>query len=354
MTASSPLAAIRLPLAPQLQAVLLLSALAACAPSANAQEEQMPVGAEPPSAFAAAIDFAQQRTVKVYGAGIGHVAGYATGLIVSPEGDILTIQGVYLSSDHLRVGLPDGSIHPAKVIRRSLPLQTALLKIEAATPNYYELSKPAVVRKGDWVLAVSNAFKVADVREPLSVNLGVFSLRTRVEAKRGVQDVDFDGDAMIIDAIISNPGAGGGAVVTADGRLVGMIGKIIESKQTNTRLNYAVPVDQLKLFLDGQTPQLAADQPQQKATLGLRLFLLGGRRGPAYVDRVTPSGPAAQAGLRPDDLIVSIDGQVVRDLQDFQDKAERLTPGREVVLVIKRRGKVMPLKIVPAASEDEK
>jgi serine protease Do len=307
--------------------------------------------AQRPSAFSEAIEYAQARTVKIYGAGIGRVAGYATGLIVSAEGDILTSQGVYLSSENLRVGLPDGSLHPARVVRRSLPLQAALLKIDAPTPNHFDLAQPVEIRKGDWVLAVSNAFKVADGREPLSVNLGVFSLRTRVEAKRGVQDVDFEGDALLIDAITSNPGAAGGAVVTADGKLVGMIGKIIESKQTNTRLNYAVPTDQLARFLAGQEQLADTTQPKQKATLGLRLFTLGGRRGPAYIDRIAPGGAAARAGLRPDDLIVSINGQVVRDVEDFGKKLDTLTPKVEVPLVIKRRGKVLQLKITPDALE---
>ncbi|MEQ8787853.1 MAG: S1C family serine protease [Pirellulaceae bacterium] len=307
--------------------------------------------AQQPSAFAEAIEYAQQRTVKIYGAGIARVAGYATGILVSAEGDILTSQGVYLSSENLRVGLPDGSIHPAKVIRRSLPLQTALLKIDAPTPNHFDLAQPVEIKKGDWVLAVSNAFKVADGREPLSVNLGVFSLRTRVEAKRGVQDIDFDGDALLIDAITSNPGAAGGAVVTADGKLVGMIGKIIESKQTNTRLNYAVPTDQLALFLAGQTPVVAVDQPPQKATLGLRLFMLGGRRGPAYVDRIAPGGAAARAGLRADDLIISINGQVVRDVDDFDEKINLLRPRVEAQMVVKRRGQVLQIKITPDALE---
>jgi serine protease Do len=235
-----------------------------------------------------------------------------------------------------------------------MPLQAALLKIEVATPEFFDLSEDSKVQKGDWVLAVSNAFKVADGREPLSVNLGVYSLRTRVDAKRGVQDVEYAGDAVLIDAITSNPGASGGAVVTADGKLVGMIGKILESKQTNTRLNYAVPSDQLKLFLDNQATVANVAQSNQKAVLGLRMFQLGGRRGPAFVDRVAPGGPAAQAGLRPDDLIVSLNGQVVRDLDDFEQKAETLTPGRETPLVVKRQGKLLELTITPAAAEDSK
>lgn len=304
--------------------------------------------AEQPSAFAKAIENAQQRTVKIYGAGIARVAGYASGVIVSGDGHVLTAQGVYLASQRLRVGLADGSVHPAKVIRRSLSLQVALLKIEQPTPNYFDLTDQPTIRRGDWVLAVSNAFKVADGPEPLSVSLGVVSLRTRVEAKRGVQDIDYQGDALMIDAITSNPGAPGGALVTTDGRLAGMIGRIIESRRTNTRINYAVPVDQLQQFMAGESPETPAEM-NEKATLGIRLFTLSGLRGPAYVDRVSPGSPAAAATLQADDLIVSIDGQVVRDVRDYQQKVDRLQVGKKVKLVIKRRGKVIEVAITPVA-----
>src|SRR6186997_2554982 len=74
-------------------------------------------------AFADAVDVAQKRTVKIFGAAIGRSPGYGTGLVVSPQGDILTAQGVYLAGDNLRVTLPDGSTHYATVKRRSDSLQ---------------------------------------------------------------------------------------------------------------------------------------------------------------------------------------------------------------------------------------
>src|SRR5438045_3064616 len=65
--------------------------------------------------FAPAIELAQQRTVKVFGAGIGRTAGYATGIIVGRDGQILTAQGVFLGADNLRVTLPNGNTHPATI-----------------------------------------------------------------------------------------------------------------------------------------------------------------------------------------------------------------------------------------------
>jgi serine protease Do len=116
---------------------------------------------------------------------------------------------------------------------------------------------------------------VADHAEPLSVNIGVLSLRTQLDARRGINDFPYEGDVYLYDAITSNPGAAGGAVVSSEGKLVGMIGRVIESKSTNTRLNYAVPADTLKQFMTGKEPvPMVAETTSTgaKGELGIRLF----------------------------------------------------------------------------------
>ncbi len=309
--------------------------------------------------FGDAVEFAQKRSVKLYGASIGRVSGFATGILVSDDGKIITSQGVHLSTDQIRVTTHDGKLHFAKVLRRSRTLQLALLQVvpneageSISTPNFFELTETPSVRKGDWILAVSNAFKVADGSEPLSVNLGVVSLRTRLDVRRGVQDFSYDGDVLLIDAITSNPGAAGGAVVTVDKKLAGMIGKVLESKSTNTRLNYAVPADLIAQFVAGKIQDTPLNTlAQGKAVLGIRLFRLGGRKSPAYVDRVLSGGPAAKAKLRPDDLIVSIAGQPVKNSLEYQKVVDTLTPGKEVTMVLKRRNQVMTVQITPDAEK---
>jgi serine protease Do len=329
---------------------------ASVVPLAHA-DDAPPVGLDAGNVFEAAVAAAQERTVKVYGAGIGRAAGYASGILVSADGLITTAYGVYLTGDRIRVGLSDGSIHEAQLVKKSNALQLALLKIDHATPVHFELSQSPVGQKGDWVLGVSNAFKVAEGPEPLSVNLGVIALRTRLEARFGAHDVEYQGDALLIDAITSNPGAPGGAVVTVDGRLAGMIGRIIESKASGTRINYAVPAEQLLAFISDQSPAESpatgvAEAPQQggKSDLGMRLFRLGGRRAPAYVDRVVAGGPAAEAGIKTDDLIISINGQAVREAGDFEKISSSLPIGEEIGIVVKRGEKLTPLRITPRAA----
>jgi len=303
---------------------------------------------EAANAFEPAIEHAQQRVVKIYGGSIGRSPGYASGIVVSEDGQILTSQGAFLATGNLRVTFPDGSMHPAKVLRRSPTLQAALLQVESKTPHYFDIPEQPRVSRGDWILAVSNAFKVADGREPLSVNIGVLGLRTRLDARRGFQDFPYEGDVYLYDAITSNPGADGGAVVDSEGKLVGMIGKVIESKSTNTRLNYAVPADLLLQFIKGESSSLS---PQNTAArpgppeLGIRLFALGGRNSPAYIDRVVANSPAAAAGLRADDMVISVAGQIVRNGADFQRIVATLKAGQEVAIEVKRQDQVLTVHI---------
>lgn len=324
----------------------LLSILIVSSASVRAQE---PTDNGP---FADAVALAQKRVVKIYGATIGRSPGYATGIIVSPDGQIITASGIHLSEGQVRVTMPDGSIQQAEVVRRSNSLQTALLKVGVPTPDFFAISPQPAAKKGDWVLAVSNAFKVAEGSEPLSVNIGVLSLRVRLDARRGYTDFPYEDDVFLIDAITSNPGAAGGAVVNSQGELVGLIGKVIEGKTTGTRLNYAVPADLLQKFVNGEeqpAPAVAQAPMGGKGELGIRLFALGGRKAPAYIDRVLPGSPAAEAGLKNDDLVVSINGEVVRDAGDFRRITETLIAGVEVTLEVKRKNDLISVRVKPAA-----
>ncbi|MCH2183173.1 MAG: S1C family serine protease [Mariniblastus sp.] len=291
---------------------------------------------------------ANQRMVKVYGASAGRVEGYATGFLVSADGLVMTTQGVFLDGNRVRILTADGVEHAASVIRRDRERQLALLKIEVEDANYFSLAEGDVGDKGDWVVAISNAFKVADKDEPLSATLGVISLRTTIEARLNRRDVAYKGDLVLIDPITSNPGAAGGVIVNLQGQLVGMIGKIINSSDTNTRLNYAVPTSSLEQFVANEKPDsqpvLAVSPPVE---LGIRLFTHGGRSSPAYIDRVSRGSPARQAGMKPDDLIISIGGTKIGNVKDYEQVVAGLKVGEEVIIVVKRGIELIRQPIIP-------
>jgi len=276
---------------------------------------------------------------------------------------VLTSQGVFLDGKRVRVVLADGSSHTATVLKRDRDRQLALLKIEAELLNWFELAEKPIVQQGDWVVAVCNAFKVADKAEPISATLGIVSLRSEMDAKLTKRDFAFRGELFLIDAITSNPGAAGGAVLTTDGRLAGMVGKIINSSETNTRLNYAVPCNVLHAFVNGDASSLTAKNvvaaksstgDQEIGELGIQVFLLGGRKSPAYVDRVKRGSPAAKAGMKPDDVIVSINGEKIASVKDFQETLKTLVVGEEVLLIYKRANDLVRQKLVPVAKRKRK
>jgi serine protease Do len=306
--------------------------------------------AEEPTEFNRGIAFAQERLVKIYGASIGRTAGYGSGILVSGEGDILTVYGAYLATDAIRITLANGETHFAKLVRSDTNLQAAILKIEAKTPQFYDLNELAASESGDWILALSNAFKVAEGTEPLSVNLGVFNTRTPLDARRGAQDFPYSGEVLLFDAITSNPGAAGGAVINPEGKLLGMIGKVIEGKNTNTRLNYALPVDALKAFMHPTENKVATGETPKSSSspgdLGIRLFALGGRKGPAFVDRVLPESPAAQAGIKTDDLIISLAGKRVQSAEDFHKAMAAVVEGQNLIVEIKRKNAVQSFTLI--------
>jgi serine protease Do len=301
----------------------------------------------PLNAFQAAIEEAQPKMVKVIGAKIGNVEGYSTGILVSNEGHVLTMQGVFLDATNIRVILADGSEHQASVIRRDRERRLALLKISQSTPHFFELAQEAIGQPGDWVVALTNAFRVADKDEPMSVTLGIVSLRTSIEARLNQRDLAYRGDLVLIDCITSNPGAAGGAVVLPDGQLVGMVGRVIDSSETNTRLNYAVPSDLLRKFVDDR---LETDSPTETVQsipgeLGIVIFKLGGRNNPAYVERVQRNSPAAKAGFQPDDLVISINGQNVGTVKQYEDALKQVVANEVTIVVIKRGNEILRVAV---------
>jgi S1-C subfamily serine protease len=300
--------------------------------------------------FQSLVAEANPKMVKVFGAGAGRVDGFATGIIVSDDGKILTTQGVFLDGRQVRVVTSDGVSHVASILKRNRVSQLALLKIERGTPDYFALSDEPVGQKGDFVVAMSNAFKVADHEEPLSATAGVISLRSTIEAWQTKRDLAYAGELVLIDAITSNPGAAGGAVVNGDGKLVGMIGKLINSSETNTRLNYAVPSSTLLKFVKGdleEKAQKASAKPAGNADLGIVLFKLGGRTDPAYIDRVRRGTPARKAGLKPDDMVVSLGGETIKTVKDYENAIKLLRPDEEVFIIVKRGRELLRIAITP-------
>lgn len=334
------------------------------APRPAPQSASAPVEAAGP--FAEAILRAQPRVVKLFGAGLGALQGYSSGVLISSDGRILTTLEALLESEHARVVLGDGRRLPFTLLARDERRQLALLKVDAAGLPHFELDAGADPQPGDWVVAAANPFKVAVGGEPVSVIVGVVAARAPLAARRRSQEFAYEGEALIVDALIATPGSSGGALLDASGNLIGLIGKAAESTRTNTWLNYAVPADELAAFVreadQGRTSPSTVDWPPpaelsgpemraRVAHLGVRFFGLGARRSPAYVERVRVGSAAEESGLRSGDLLLSIHQAPIATCEQAERLLASQPPGGAVELIVKRGQEVLTLMLrIPEAA----
>lgn len=295
--------------------------------------------------------------VKLYGSKIGREHGYGTGFLVSSDGRIVTSLSLLVAGRNVRAVLDDGRKYEARVSRTDEYRQLALLQIDVKGLPYLELKSSESARVGDTVIALGNWYKIAEGREPISMIRGVLSLKTNLNARRLSQEFDFHGPVLIYDAITSNPGSSGGPLLDIDGRCIGMVGRIVEAVNTNTRLNYALPAEEIIAFLEEasseDSPKRAgpssAPVEDQQATgrpyIGIKISKLGYHSVSAYVQRVRPGSPAAEAGIQADDLIVAINDRQISDAAGYQANLETLRPGRSARFVLLRGSKVITLEV---------
>ncbi len=317
--------------------------------------------------------------IKLYGLGAGQQAGYGSGILVSATGEVLTVESLLIDARSIRAIDADGRRFEAAAVYRDPTRQMALLQLkppsdphmaappaqaghdgEASTVTvsaHFAVPQSADLDPGQWVLAAGNAFRIADGDEPVTVARGVFSTRTRLDAKRRLKDYPYRGDVLVIDCITNNPGMPGGALVDLDGRLVGMIGREVQANQTHTHLNYAIPADVLSAFLADARAAVAAGRHgpvEQDAgdggppDLGIRIARTGYRTVLPFIERVTRGSLAARAGLRADDLILSINGRQVASADEFDAAVALLRAGDAVDLVIRRDRDIKSIRITGA------
>lgn len=302
---------------------------------------------------------AQARVVKIYGAGgISGLESYQSGFLVSPDGHVATAWSYVLDVEPIVV-LDDGRRFESKIVGFEPSLELAVLKIEVSEVPYFRVSSKIESRWGDAILAVSNLFGIAAGNEPASAMQGRIAAITALDARRGTFKTPYRGDVLILDLIANNPGAAGGAVVDSKGNLVGMLGKELRDASTGVWLNYALPASALRETIGDiiagrattaradDKPILPRDQSHDPSTLGLVLVPDVLESTPAYVDDVLSDSPAAKAGLRPDDLVLLMDGSLVESQRTLRDQLRRIDRRDPVDLTIKRSNEIIPITLKP-------
>lgn len=331
----------------------------------------LPARAE--DSFAQICDKVNPKLVKLFGAGgFRGLQSYGTGILISPDGYVLTVNSHILDTQDLRVHMDDGRHYHAKVIAIEPELDVALVKIgdnklKVEDLPYFdvvEAAKRAAVEPGTGVLAFSNEFQIATRDEPMSVQRGVVASYSKLYGRIGIFEATYKGDVYVVDAITNNPGAAGGALTTRKGELLGLIGKELRNELTNTWINYAIPIsarisvtqadgkDATVSILDivekkekykPLTPNKKNEGPG--VYTGIILVADPVERTPPYVEEVVPGSPADKAKLRPDDLIVYVDGALVGDIHTFYEVLSRYHPNQIVKLEVQRERRLQTVTL---------
>lgn len=302
---------------------------------------------------------AQKRVVKIYGAGgLTGLEAYQSGFLVSPEGHIATAWSYVLDVEPI-VLLDDGRRFESKIVGFEPALELAVLKIEATDLPFFRIEDGTDVQWGDPILAVSNLFNIATGNEPASVMQGTVAAITDLDARRGTFKTPYRGKVMILDLIANNPGAAGGAVIDSNGNLVGMLGKELRDSATGVWLNYAVPAAAIKkpigdiiagrktTIAEETSPMLPRDESHNPLALGLVMIPDVLETTPAFVDDIASNSPAAVADLRPDDLIVLVNGKRVSSQRSFRNLLRTIDRRDNVELTIQRDSQILPVVLRP-------
>lgn len=297
----------------------------------------------------------QDKVVKIYGAGgVPGLESYQTGIIISPEGHILTAWSTVLDADMVTVVTTQGQRFEAKILGMDPKLEIAVLKADTSDLPFFslkDLPKPDV---GARVLAVSNLFGIATGNEAPSVQKGSLLAMSDLKERRGKSGVIYQGPIYVIDAMTNNPGAAGGALTDWKGNLVGLIGKELRDPQSNFWLNYAIPItelqDSIQAIIEGKTvasknEMAVVENPHELIQLGIVLVPDVLSKTPAYIDRVLPDSPAAKAGLMVDDLIIMVGNQRIDAQNRLRTILQSISQDDALDLMIQRGSEIVPVKL---------
>jgi serine protease DegQ len=265
--------------------------------------------------------------------------GLGSGVIVAPEGYLLTNHHVIENATQIEVQLVDGRSAAAAVVGSDPETDIAVLKIElpGALP-VIPLGDVRALRVGDPVLAIGNPFNVGQ-----TVTSGIVSALDRTGA--GSQFQNF----IQTDAAI-NPGNSGGALVDAAGSLVGINTAIFSRSGGSMGIGFAVPVDTArsvmeKIIAGGEVRRGWIGVEPREITPELAESLALPVKTGVLVAGVLQNGPAAKAGLRPGDVLVQVSGRPVRTASDLFAAVAALEPGSTAALVVQRGGQTLTLRV---------
>jgi Do/DeqQ family serine protease len=350
-------------------AALLAAAVSALTPlpqSASAQERRVPSGpAEVQLSFAPVVRRVAPAVVNVYAARVienrnpfmndpffrqffGAVPreqvqrSLGSGVIVDPSGLVVTNNHVIEGASAVKISLADKREFEAEIVLKDEHSDLTILRIKGANERFpvLEFGNSDELQVGDVVLAIGDPFGVGQ-----TVTHGIVSAVARTQV--GISDYRF---FIQTDAAI-NPGNSGGALVDAVGRLVGINTAIYSRSGGSQGIGFAIPANMVRVVVASakggsgavKRPWLGAKlqevTPEIAESMGLK------RPSGALVANVASGGPAARAGIRTGDLIVSIDGTLVDDPNAFDYRFATKALGGTAQIGLVRQGKEVAVPV---------
>ncbi len=256
--------------------------------------------------------------------------GLGSGVIISHKGYILTNQHVVEAADEIEVALSDGKKLPAKVVGNDPETDLAVLHVDAQNLPAITLGQAENLRVGDVVLAIGNPLGVGQ-----TVTMGIISALHRTGLSINTFENFIQTDAAI------NQGNSGGALIDSSGNLVGINTAILSQTGGSIGIGFAIPVSTAKQVME----QLIETGAVTRGWVGVELqeitadladsFKLGTAAG-VLVAGVQRGSPADRAGIKPGDIVLTVDGKHAGDPDSMRTLIVALAPGKQIMLKLKR------------------
>jgi serine protease DegQ len=264
-----------------------------------------------------------------------------SGVIVSPQGIILTNHHVIEEADEIEVAFADGRKRNAKLIGSDPETDIAVLKIDATDlPSPITLGKMESVQVGDVVLAIGNPFGVGQ-----TVTSGIVSALGRNQLGINTFENFIQTDAAI------NPGNSGGALVDTKGNLIGINTAIYSRSGGNMGIGFAIPINTAKQVMESiltsgsVTRGWIGVEPQNLSKELAESLHIPANTSGILISGVLEGGPADKAGMKPGDVLTQVNGQKVGDVVALLNRIAQTNPGDEAKVSLLRKGKEMSLKV---------
>lgn len=262
-----------------------------------------------------------------------------SGVIVSPEGYILTNHHVVEAASEIQVALLDGRNAKARTIGSDPESDLAVLKIDLDSLPSIAFGQPEKAKVGDIVLAIGNPFGVGQ-----TVTMGIIGALGRSQVGINTFENFIQTDAAI------NPGNSGGALTDTAGSLIGINTAIYSRTGGSLGIGFAIPANAAKQIMEqiietGSVTRGWLGVSMQDITPELAESFRLKKPGGALIAGVLRNGPADDAGIRPGDILLAVDGQAVADSSEMLNLVAALPPGKTVTLTILRNNSEKSVKI---------